>query len=261
VKVEQQQLASGSIDALDQFLGDHYLKLSEDLNTSLAGASMDTSPQDAAKNKQLLDNITSLFPVSDTGYFEASTPTEVRRLQSGLVWQRRYIHDYDYALIVAEPAYLLGAHKYKGRTDLLLHRPGNSKAALNSQVDLTEMFMAKGIPAKRVSSAREVMDGWLRSPLDEEEMSLMFKDGLYKVHPDTAASVMVTAESPWQRHKLKQAGHTVLKASGAGYPPVEAISDHSLARFNVFDHIAHLAVTFGLAQEVKTVIEEHTPDK
>lgn len=248
--------AAELVNIADTYMGELYHERSLELNAALAASAMDTSPAAAAENKQTLDEIIAEFPGWDTQRVTAETPHQFRWMQSSIVWDQRVDSSFEEPKPI--PAYVIGTERTKGKVNLLLHALSDTISPNSSwgETYKNRLYIAGGIPNRHVIKATREAAQWRNAHLTEAEMSRVYDSntGLYRLHPNRVESINLKSGSPLMP-TLKWLGGCTLRAS-SGCHNLTAISDDTLARFDVWTTVADLAAGFSVAPQVKAILSK-----
>jgi hypothetical protein len=245
---EQFELASTGLATFDQHLGDHYRELSNSLESSLSGSAV-TSPADAMLNKQMLNTIVGLMPHYGNEGIRAESPAGVRWLQSSVVELT------DALGVVMPPPYYIVGHKDSGQTTtLLLHGvPSHTTSASRSEVtgEVIEVPVWKRAYARHASR----MASKPTEVLDEAELARYHRHGAYYIGSPANGLTKINTLGLLFRSRALVFGTLAIKGVSLKPLPLEGLSDETLGRYHVFNHVNHLAASFDKVEQVQSIIQ------
>lgn len=214
---EQLGLARESLASASDIALDFYRERREELNKSLGGLAMECSAEEAVANANMLKEICRKT-ISAKGFpsLTLESPADIRAAQSTMLRYSSVASSF--GVIV-----LLGAREQKHTVSVLGYNLYDSNL---------EQRTVRKRPFKKLHAA---MQEKINSPLDENELARIASNGIYRMQADDPGIL-----------KIGTIGKSTLD--------INAISDRTLADYNVFDYVENIALAFDKTVEVDTLL-------
>ena len=190
-----------------------YRERREELNKGLGNIATMRSPKEAVANAEMLKNIGYAIPCREEGSFmSVESPADMRAFQSTVFTVKKGPASYPRFTV------LLGAKQNKRSVSFL---------GLKLSQGLLQETTVRAKSFKRLST---VMQSKMTTPFDEKELSEITHVDSYRIH----------ASSP-SMPSIRSFGKT---------EEINAISDQTLAEYNVFNYVGNIALAFDKTAEI-----------